>query len=250
MKFLIFLLLTLLLNATDNTDDGEIVSDGSYKILHAKNTEYIITQGDVSDSKVLKVNTDLKDSQGRSFWDKVFVYNPKDCQKLIKLNPNNPQEMEDYPGYFLYYKPTLLLATREGPNPESPGLARVLDVKLKDDVFTITPILLWEFLSALKGDLAKSQRLHIWYSDDDWYPPNPPFSGWMIRRLKFLDDHTATYALDAKGKHTDDVYRPFKYANSKTIPNLHICPYSAKTLLETIQKRHPEWKSDSSPHSQ
>ncbi|WP_163555378.1 hypothetical protein [Helicobacter suis] len=92
--------------------------------------------------------------------------------------------------------------------------------------------------------MKKSERLHIWYSDEDWNKgKSPPIGGW-IQRFKFLDDNTATYAVDAKGKYTDDAYHPFKYSSSKTISNLYVCPYSAKMFLETIQKRHLEWKSD------
>ncbi|WP_415575984.1 hypothetical protein, partial [Helicobacter felis] len=91
MKFLIFLLLTLLLNATDNIDE-ESVNDGSYEIKTIKidsllmdskgndlvdtkghpiyypiPQQFVFTKGDISDSRILKVNTNLTDSRGRSF---------------------------------------------------------------------------------------------------------------------------------------------------------------------------------------
>ncbi len=240
--FVGFFLACLFLLSVANCAPKESLSDGSYRILPQVPGEatFVITQGDISDSRVLKVNTDLKDSKGRSFWDKVFVYNPKNCQKLLELSPNYSQEME-YPEYFLYYKPTLLRGIQGADNKEATELDRVIDVKLKNDVFTIVLATLFEDLSDLKGDLQQSQRLRIWYGDYD-DEKHPSYSGW-IERLKFLDDNTATYAVDANGKYAD-AYKSLEYFNSKTTPNLHICPYSAKTLLETLQKRHPEWKSD------
>ncbi|WP_104753205.1 hypothetical protein [Helicobacter salomonis] len=189
MKFLIFLLLTLLLNATDNTDDGEIVSDGSYEIktikidsllmdskgndlVDAKGhsiyypipQQFVFTKGDISDSRILKVNTNLTDSKGRSFWDKVFVDHPRDCQKLLDLNPNDTKELPNYPNYNLYYKPTLLAANQgdslDGEEYiESARFGRVIDVKVKGDIFTIVYTNLIETLSDLGGDLTKIRAL-------------------------------------------------------------------------------------------
>ncbi|WP_041302641.1 hypothetical protein [Helicobacter felis] len=276
MKFLIFLLLTLLLNATDNIDE-ESVNDGSYEIKTIKidsllmdskgndlvdtkghpiyypiPQQFVFTKGDISDSRILKVNTNLTDSRGRSFWDKVFVDHPRDCQKLLDLNPNGTKELPNYPNYNLYYKPTLLAANQgdslDGEEYiESARFGRVIDVKVKGDIFTIVYTNLIETLSDLGGDLTKSERLRIWEEDGEINP-----SG-SITYLKFLDDNTATFVVDANGAYTNDYYkkyRPIKYFTQKDVPKVYVCPYSAKTLLEAIQKRHPEWKSDSSPHSQ
>ncbi|WP_162982237.1 hypothetical protein [Helicobacter labacensis] len=270
MKPLIFLLLTLFLSATGNTDE-ESVHDGSYKIKTIKINsllmdskgndlvdakghsiyypipqQFVFTKGDISDSRVLKVNTDLKDSKGHSFWDKVFVYDPKNCQKLLNLNPKHTKESQNYPNYTLYYKPTLLAANQgdslDGEEYiESARFGRVIDVKVKQDIFTIVYINLIETLRDLGGDLKKSERLRIWNDDGEIGASGG------ITYLKFLDDNTATFVVDANGKYTNDyykLYRPIKYFTEKSVPKVYVCPYSAKTLLETIQKRHPEWRSD------
>ncbi|WP_121022409.1 hypothetical protein [Helicobacter vulpis] len=276
MKPLILLLLTLFLNATSNTNE-ESVNDGSYEIKTIKidsqlmdskgndlrdskgnliyapiPEQYVFTKGDISDSRVLKVNTDLKDSKGRSFWDKVFADSPKDCQRLLNLNPKNTKELDNYPYFSLYYKPTLLAASPGNSfdgeeNQENAGFGRILDVKVKQDVFTIVYINLIETLSDLGGDLKKSERLRIWDEEEEADGDGEINPSGDITYLKFLDDNTATFVVDANGKYTNDrykLYRPIKYFTEKSVPKVYVCPYSAKTLLETIQKRHPEYRSE------
>ncbi|WP_163555379.1 hypothetical protein [Helicobacter suis] len=58
--------------------------------------------------------------------------------------------MEDYPEYFIYYKPTLLSTIEGGDDPELSNLLRVIDIKLKNDVFTLVPVALQENLSDLR----------------------------------------------------------------------------------------------------
>uniref|UniRef100_UPI0013155237 hypothetical protein n=1 Tax=Helicobacter felis TaxID=214 RepID=UPI0013155237 len=80
-------------------DSADEQSMKGHPIYYPIPQQFVFTKGDISDSRILKVNTNLTDSKGRSFWDKVFVDSPKDCQKLLDLNPNDTKELPNYPNY-------------------------------------------------------------------------------------------------------------------------------------------------------
>lgn len=156
---------------------------------------------EVSSIYAIKADINLVDSKGRSFWDKVMVKKPSQCDKLKNGYPR------EYPRYTIFYKPTLLYVL-EDTNGDGLEVARITDISIKNDIFAFTmTFLINDRDEAYPHNIAKTDILPI---DNDFDK--------MGQTLKFIDDNVVAFYVNDDGSYPE-------------IQKAYICDIDIKELL-------------------
>lgn len=145
---------------------------------------------------------DIIDSKGRTFWDKVMVENPNQCDELKNDYPR------EYPRYTIFYKPTLLYVL-EDTNGDTLELTRITDISIKNDIFAFT-------MTFLINDRDRAYPHNI--AKTDILPIDTEF-GQMMQTLKFIDDNVVAFYVNDDGSYPE-------------IQKAYVCDIDIKEFLD------------------